>query len=208
MAKRKTGRKLVSVPNETYDALAQLQRELAAVTGQRVTIGDVVARGAQCLCDAHAGQTWLTPAEQEAPLRERVRTAVMSNLIALREQVPELGIGEIEYDGEKRCRAGEHRGPSGTGSALSRCADRVDGSAAFELKDGPRLMANQKAAITQAEIARFAKGMRAAGIEQFSIKVQKADGTKISIDTGKTSEAVNTGDDIDAMIARVPHAIP
>ena len=69
-------------------------------------------------------------------------------------------------------------------------------------------MANQKAAITQAEIARFAKGMRAAGIEQFSIKVQKADGTKISIDTGKTSEAVNTGDDIDAMIARVPHAIP
>ena len=63
MAKRKAqaGRKLVSVPNETYDALAQLQRELAAVTGQRVTIGDVVARGAQCLCDAHAGQTWLTP---------------------------------------------------------------------------------------------------------------------------------------------------
>ncbi len=100
MAKRKAqaGRKLVSVPNETYDALAQLQRELAAVTGQRVTIGDVVARGAQCLCDAHAGQTWLTPAEQEAPLRERVRTAVMSNLIALREMVPGIGIGEIGYD--------------------------------------------------------------------------------------------------------------
>ena len=100
MAKRKVqaNRKLVSVPTETYQAVEQLQRELAAVTGQRVTIGDVIARGAQCLCDAHARQAWLSPAEQEAPLRERVRTAVMSNLIALREMVPTLGIGEIGYD--------------------------------------------------------------------------------------------------------------
>ena len=50
--------------------------------------------------------------------------------------------------------------------------------------------------------------MRAAGIEQFSIKVEKPDGTKISIDTSKVSEAVNTGDDIDKMIARMPNAIP
>ena len=95
---KRDDRRLVSVPIETFEAIQQLQRELAAVTGQRVTIGDVVARGAQCLCDAHAGQTWLTPAEQEAPLRERVRTAVISNLIALREMVPGIGIGEIGYD--------------------------------------------------------------------------------------------------------------
>ena len=95
---KRDDRRLVSVPIETFKAIQQLQRELAAVTGQRVTIGDVVARGAQCLCDAHAGQTWLTPAEQEAPLRERVRTAVISNLIALREMVPGIGIGEIGYD--------------------------------------------------------------------------------------------------------------
>lgn len=102
MAKRKAqpGRKLVSVPTQTYDALAQLQRELSAVTGQRVTIGDVVARGVECLCDAHARQAWLSPAEQEAPLRERVRTAVLSNLIALREMVPGLGLGEVRYDPE------------------------------------------------------------------------------------------------------------
>ena len=68
-------------------------------------------------------------------------------------------------------------------------------------------MANQKAAITQAEVARLAKGMRAAGIDEFSIKVEKPDGTKISIDTGKTFEAVYTGDDIDAMIQKVPNAI-
>ena len=97
---KRDDRRLVSVPIETFKAIQQLQRELAAVTGQRVTIGDVVARGAQCLCDAHAGQAWLSPAEQEEPLRERVRTAVMSNLIALRELVPGIGIGEIGYDAE------------------------------------------------------------------------------------------------------------
>ena len=102
MAKRKAqaGRKLVSLPIKTYEAIERLQRELSALSGRRFTVGDVVARGAQCLCDAHAGQTWLTPAEQEAPLRERVRTAVMSNLIALREMVPGIGIGEIGYDAE------------------------------------------------------------------------------------------------------------
>ena len=69
-------------------------------------------------------------------------------------------------------------------------------------------MPNPKATITQAEVTRVAKGMRAAGIDEFSIKVEKPDGTKISIDTGKTFEAVNPGDDIDAMIEKVPHAIP
>ena len=68
-------------------------------------------------------------------------------------------------------------------------------------------MPTPKATVTQVEIARLAKGMRAAGIEQFSIKVEKPDGTKISIDTSKVPEAVNTGDDFDALIAKVPHAI-
>ena len=100
MAKRKAqaGRKLVSLPIKTYEAIEQLQRELSALSGKPFTIGDVVARGAQCLLDAAAKQAWLSPAEQAEPLRERVRTAVMSNLIALREMVPGIGIGEIGYD--------------------------------------------------------------------------------------------------------------
>ena len=97
---KRDNRRLVSVPIETFKAIERLQRELSAVSGKRFTVGDVVARGAQCLCDAHAGQAWLSPAEQEEPLRERVRTAVMSNLIALRELVPGIGIGEIGYDAE------------------------------------------------------------------------------------------------------------
>ena len=102
MAKQKTqaGRKLVSVPIKTYEAIEQLQRELSTLRGKRFTIGDVVARGVQCLLDAASRHAWLSPAEQEEPLRERVRTAVMSNLIALRELVPGIGIGEIGYDAE------------------------------------------------------------------------------------------------------------
>ena len=95
---KRDDRRLVSVPIETFKAIQQLQRELAAITGQRVTIGQVVERGAECLLDAASRQAWLSPSEQEEPLRERVRTAVMSNLIALRELVPGIGIGEIGYD--------------------------------------------------------------------------------------------------------------
>ena len=56
--------------------------------------------GTQCLLDAASRQAWLSPAEQVEPLRERVRTAVIASLIALREQVPRIGIGEIQYDKE------------------------------------------------------------------------------------------------------------
>ena len=100
MAKRKTraGRKLVSVPVDTYEAIVQLQRELSTLSGKPFSIGDVVARGAQCLLDAASRQAWLSPAEQAEPLRVRVRTAVMSSLIALREMAPGLGIGEVLYD--------------------------------------------------------------------------------------------------------------
>ena len=68
-------------------------------------------------------------------------------------------------------------------------------------------MPTPKAAITQAEVARLAKGMRAAGIEEFSINVERPDGTKVCIVAGKRTEAT-AADDIDAMIGKVPHAIP
>ena len=62
-----------------------------------------------------------------------------------------------------------------------------------------------KATITQAEVTRVAKGMRAAGIDEFSIKVEKPDGTRIAIVAGKAGEAVpDDADNIDAMIERLP----
>ena len=54
-------------------------------------------------------------------------------------------------------------------------------------------MPTPKATITQSEVARLAKGMRAAGIDEFSIKIEKPDGTKISIDTGKASQIAGPG---------------
>ena len=65
-------------------------------------------------------------------------------------------------------------------------------------------MPTPKATITQSEVARLARGMRAAGIDEFSIKIEKPDGTKISIDTGKASQIAGPGDDIDAMIEKLP----
>ena len=64
-------------------------------------------------------------------------------------------------------------------------------------------MPTPKATITQSEVARLAKGMRAAGIDEFSIKIEKPDGTKISIDTGNASQIAGPGDDIDAMIEKL-----
>ena len=61
-------------------------------------------------------------------------------------------------------------------------------------------MPTPKATITQSEVARLAKGMRAAGIDEFSIKYEKPDGTKVSIDVCKASETADGGDDIDRMI--------
>ena len=69
-------------------------------------------------------------------------------------------------------------------------------------------MPSPRATITQSEVARLAKGMRAAGIDEFSIKVEKPDGTKVSIVAGKGAEAADAGDDIDKMIERVPDATP
>ena len=67
-------------------------------------------------------------------------------------------------------------------------------------------MANRKADVTQAELRRYLKAMRDAGIAEGRLEITKPDGTKISIDTSKASETAESGDDIDRMIAEVPHA--
>ena len=64
-------------------------------------------------------------------------------------------------------------------------------------------MPTPKATITQSEVARLAKGMRAAGIDEFSIKYEKPDGTKVSIDVSKASDTADAGDDIDRMIEKL-----
>ena len=61
-------------------------------------------------------------------------------------------------------------------------------------------MAHAKAALTQAELARYAKAMRSAGVDEFRVEIEKPDGTKVSIVAGKTGDAADDADDIDAMI--------
>ena len=69
-------------------------------------------------------------------------------------------------------------------------------------------MPNPKAIVTQAEIRRCLKAARDAGYDEARVEIDKPDGTKLTVVAGKASEAADTGDDIDAMIQKVPNAIP
>ena len=61
--------------------------------------------------------------------------------------------------------------------------------------------------ITQAEVRRYLRAMREAGFDEGRIEIERPDGTKVSIVAGKASEAAEAGDDIGAMIEKIPNAI-
>ena len=65
-------------------------------------------------------------------------------------------------------------------------------------------MPSPKAAVTQSELTRYAKALRAAGYDDWRIEVAKPDGTKVSICAGNAGEAADHGDDIDRLIERLP----
>ena len=65
-------------------------------------------------------------------------------------------------------------------------------------------MSSPKAAVTQSELTRYAKALRAAGYDDWRVQIEKPDGTRISICAGKAGEAAEDGDEIDRMIERVP----
>lgn len=67
-------------------------------------------------------------------------------------------------------------------------------------------MANAKAAVTQSELTRYAKALRAAGYDDWRIEVAKPDGTRVSIVAGKASNADNESDNWDDLVEKVPYA--
>lgn len=64
-------------------------------------------------------------------------------------------------------------------------------------------MPNPKAPVTQSELTRYAKAMRAAGFDGLRMVIKKPDGTKVSI-VASEANAETEHDDIDVMIKRVP----
>lgn len=60
------------------------------------------------------------------------------------------------------------------------------------------------APVTQAEVRRYLKAMREAGVAEGRVVIERPDGTKVSIIAGKGGDHATTADDIDAMIDRVP----
>ena len=66
------------------------------------------------------------------------------------------------------------------------------------------MMANPRATVTQAEIRRCLKAARDAGYDEARVEIDKPDGTKLTVVAGKASEAADTGDNIDRLIAKLP----
>ena len=60
-----------------------------------------------------------------------------------------------------------------------------------------------KSTVSQAELTRCLKAVRAAGFAAARVSITRPDGTTVSIVAG---EAVDNPDNIDAMIDRVPNA--
>ena len=63
-------------------------------------------------------------------------------------------------------------------------------------------MPSPKAAVTQSELTRYAKALRAAGYDDWRVQIEKPDGTKVTIRAGKSGETADDGDEIDRMIER------
>ena len=63
------------------------------------------------------------------------------------------------------------------------------------------------APVTQAEVRRYLKAMREAGVAEGRVVIERPDGTKVSIIAGKGAETDAT-DDFDDLIAKVPVTMP
>ena len=67
-------------------------------------------------------------------------------------------------------------------------------------------MPRAKSAVSQSELMRYLKALRAVGYDDWRIEVAKPDGTKVSIFARESGEAAaaDDGDVFDRMIARLP----
>ena len=61
-------------------------------------------------------------------------------------------------------------------------------------------MPSPRAAVSQSELTRWAKALRAAGYDEWRVQIEKPDGTKVSICAGKADAPADDGDEIDRMI--------
>ena len=89
----------VQVSVETHAKVKKLRDQLQAKTGLSVSLHDVIARGLDCLEDAHAREAWLNPAEAMAVLEQRFeeRTVVVTAQIFSR-FCPGLDLERVSFD--------------------------------------------------------------------------------------------------------------
>ena len=80
MPKEGRGRQLVSLPTQVYEEARQIRDEIEQKLRRKVTMGDAILRGIECLRDAHYRGAWLSPPEAAPVLQQRINDAVARTL--------------------------------------------------------------------------------------------------------------------------------
>ena len=102
MAKQ-PNRRQVSLRLATWQKAAELRDSLAERSGRRVTIGDTIDRGLDCLADAHERGAWLSPREAAPILERRLQDQIASALAQfVARAMPDRSLAGIMIDRKRR----------------------------------------------------------------------------------------------------------
>ena len=102
MAKQ-PNRRQVSLRLATWQKAAELRDPLAERSGRRVTIGDTIDRGLDCLADAHERGAWLSPREAAPILERRLQDQIASALAQfVARAMPDRSLAGITIDRKRR----------------------------------------------------------------------------------------------------------
>lgn len=88
---------MVALPPRVYEHLQKLRGELSQKTGREVGVGETVARALQCLEDAHGRGTWLSPAEMEPIMAQRVRHHLAAVLAQVIPQIAGVDLEKVGF---------------------------------------------------------------------------------------------------------------
>ncbi len=192
MPKGGRGRQLVSLPTQVYEEARQIRDEIEQKLRRKVTMGDAILRGIECLRDAHYRGAWLSPLEAAPVLKQRINDAVARTLGQfIIQAMPEAQLISlnIDPDTEVMTVAMEGKTPQrlymGTG-APNALPNFVKNS---ELPKGTR---NRETFVMQRMIDTFNKalGPHLVQMQKISEQVNKALGPHLD-QMQKTSEQVN-----------------
>ena len=92
---------MVSLPTPVYEEARQTRDEIEQKLRRKVTMGEVILRGIECLQDAHYRGAWLSPLEAAPILKQRINDAVVKTLGQfIIQAMPETRLIDLKVDQE------------------------------------------------------------------------------------------------------------